>query len=396
MKGAELVALMVFLRTDDIELHAYAKDAIEKEYPAGVFELITKYLAKEGTAKKKSQEFMSELTALENVDIDSCIEITESFQKAAKAHMRPLPTDLIMGTVMKMYRSGDERLVKKAKEVVIKGFEKFVHKIIHKYYSTYAIKYGEELFQCGCIGLMKAMENYDSSYFKFNTYCTTFVLHEISGQINFQNNDSTVHFNNIQKKINTAISEIKDEGFTPSVEKIAIVSELQPEVIEREMDYIERTRFKYLDADECKEDIGEYDATPEALFAKKEREKSLFGAIMDLPKEYREIVVMKCNDYTNEQIASSLDITIGKAKTKYQKALQMMKRNPKLYETFSDYYSEATVHMARYSVSSMMPQKLLKAQMDDLMECVGGLNENDGAVYYVDSSDSMGQLRFSF
>ena len=68
MKGAELVALMVFLRTDDIELHAYAKDAIEKEYPAGVFELITKYLAKEGTAKKKSQEFMSELTALENVD----------------------------------------------------------------------------------------------------------------------------------------------------------------------------------------------------------------------------------------------------------------------------------------------------------------------------------------
>ena len=43
-----------------------------------------------------------------------------------------------------------------------------------------------------------------------------------------------------------------------------------------------------------------------------------------------------------------------------------------------------------------MPQKLLKAQMDDLMECVGGLNENDGAVYYVDSSDSMGQLRFSF
>ena len=31
---------------------------------------LAEYLAKEGTAKKKSQEFMSELTALENVDID--------------------------------------------------------------------------------------------------------------------------------------------------------------------------------------------------------------------------------------------------------------------------------------------------------------------------------------
>ena len=173
------------------------------------------------------------------------------------------------------------------------------------------------------------------------------------------------------------------------------MTELKREVIERELNYIERTRFQYLDAGEGNDRACEYEATPEAMFAQKERDDSLHQALMDLPEDFRIIVLMKNDDCTNEQIARRMHITVGQVKTKYQKGLQMMKRNPHLYETYSDYYSDASIHMSHYSVNAMMPAKDIEEQMDDLMECVGTLNSQEKGIFYVDASDPMGQMTFA-
>lgn len=97
----------------------------------------------------------------------------------------------------------------------------YVYDIIHRHYTSYAQKYGEELYQCGCIGLLTAMVNYDTRC-KFNTYCTKFVLHEISAQINFHNNSTTVHFNNIQKKSIRRLQISKVKGWNHLLKKLLL------------------------------------------------------------------------------------------------------------------------------------------------------------------------------
>lgn len=423
MKKENLVMDIMFFRTSDLDLKIYASKEIKAAYPESVL-LVLKNTAKEaeerlhpeaellekklsevsekGTKEDLKKSFAEKKSVIVNelcgkliqelsrvLNFDDALYIMEAFCEAASNQMKPFPMDIVMN----MYHSNDDFLVKKSKELVIDNYSMYVHDIIHKHYSSYALKYGEELFQCGCIGLLNAMVNYNNQY-KFNTYCTNFILHEIHAQLNFHNNNTTVHYNNIQKKINQAIAEIKNEGMEPSVNKIAIKTELKREVIERELDYIERTRFQYLDVEDGNDRACEYDATPEALFAQKERDESLYQAIQDLPREYQAVVMMKWDNCTNEEIAKAMHTTIGKIKTKYQRGLQMMKRNPCLYETFSDYYSEAKVHMARYSVNAIMPAKDIEAQMDDLMECIGTLNPSRKNVYYVDASDPMGQLAF--
>lgn len=423
MKKEDLVMDIMFFRTADIDLKNYASTNISGVYPETVTSVLKE--ASKGfseTIKTEEEQFEKDLAgiskpkekeALKNafsekkeilikefcgklmeklstvVILDVNMDLAEAFREAANRPVKPFPMDI----VMKMYHSGNDLLEKKSKDIVIDNYGMYVYDIIHRHYTSYAQKYGEELYQCGCIGLLTAMVNYDTRC-KFNTYCTKFVLHEISAQINFHNNSTTVHFNNIQKKINQAIADIKSEGLEPSIEKIAIMTELKRETIEREWNYLERTRFQYLDADEGKDRACEYEATPEALFAQKERDDSLHQAIMDLPEDYRRIVLMKCSNCTNEYIASEMKTTVGKIKTKYQKGLQLMKRNPRLYETYSDYYSEATIHMAHYSVNAIMPTKAIEEQMDDLMECIGTLNSSDKGIYYVDASDPMGQMTF--
>ena len=387
MENSRLFNLIMLMRTSDVDLRLFAMNEMKKDSEE-IEVLIKKHIGDEDV-KAAAKELKTELASCESLTADERKEIVDTFKKALKTDMTSFPMDIIM----KMYGSGDEFFVKKAKELIVESYGLYVRKIIHNYYPSYAVKYGEELFQCGCIGLLKAMSNYKTEY-KFNTYCTNFVRHEISNQLNFHKNSSTVHFNNIQRRINQAIADIKSEGYEPSVEKISIMTDLKPEMVKRELDYIERTKFQYLDADEGNDRACEYEATPEAMFAQKERDESLHKAVMELPEEYRIIVIMRCDNHTNAEIAERLDISVGQVKVKYQKALQVLKRNHRLHETFSDYYSDAAVYMSHYSVDAFVPAKDIDEQMDELMECVGKINPSADSVYIVDASDPMGQLSF--
>lgn len=60
--------------------------------------------------------------------------------------------------------------------------QNLIYSIINTYFSTYSNK--NDLFQAGCIGLLKAAKNYDESYnTKFSTYAYTFIFGEISASI---------------------------------------------------------------------------------------------------------------------------------------------------------------------------------------------------------------------
>lgn len=76
-----------------------------------------------------------------------------------------------MISLFKKYRSGDL----KAKEELINGNLKLVLSILKKYNNR--VDNMDDLFQVGCIGLIKAIDNFDLKFdVKFSTYAVPMIL----------------------------------------------------------------------------------------------------------------------------------------------------------------------------------------------------------------------------
>src|SRR5574344_1113226 len=79
-----------------------------------------------------------------------------------------------MTKLFKSYRNGDVL----AKEKLINGNLKLVLSILKKYNNR--CDNMDDLFQVGCIGLIKAIDNFDLSFdVKFSTYAVPMVLGEV-------------------------------------------------------------------------------------------------------------------------------------------------------------------------------------------------------------------------
>ena len=87
-----------------------------------------------------------------------------------------------MTELFKKYQNGEEW----AKEAIVNGNLKLVLSIINKYNNG---KYDmNDLFQIGCVGLMKAIENFDSSFnCLFSTYAVPLILGEVKRYIRDSN-----------------------------------------------------------------------------------------------------------------------------------------------------------------------------------------------------------------
>ena len=79
-----------------------------------------------------------------------------------------------METLFYKLRDGDLS----ARDELVKGNLKLVLSILKKFYSVNENK--DDLFQIGCVGLLKAIDNFDINYgVKFSTYCVPMILGEI-------------------------------------------------------------------------------------------------------------------------------------------------------------------------------------------------------------------------
>ena len=73
-------------------------------------------------------------------------------------------------------KSGDEQ----ARELYIKGNLRLVLSVIRRFQNS--SENADDLFQIGCIGLIKAIDNFDTTLqVKFSTYAVPMIIGEISG-----------------------------------------------------------------------------------------------------------------------------------------------------------------------------------------------------------------------
>lgn len=125
--------------------------------------------------------------------------------------------------LLQRVRSGDEQ----AKEEVVKENLGLVWSIVHRFKNSYYDK--EDLFQIGCIGLMKAINHFDDSYqVQFSTYAVPIIMGEIK---RYFRDDGTIKVSRSLKELNIKVTKAKDilqsqSHHEPTVEEVAAYLEV--------------------------------------------------------------------------------------------------------------------------------------------------------------------------
>ncbi len=382
MKNLTVKALLCCLKEkEDYELYPFAKEKVTETYGNDIAGLICEAMNPDNKESHKMLKIKHELIDSMNLSGHTEADIyglLSDIDSVIKEKRMPI------STIMEMFHSEDEFLIKKSKEYVVISYGRYVHSLINRLYSTYAEKMEEELYQCGVIGLLNALPVYDEKKGAFTTLCKPFVMHEITTQINYYHNDTTLHYNTLQKKINEAISKLNNDGLDPTVQRISIITEIRPEIVERELRCMECTKFYYLDAEQDDKDNNdkacEYEETPEAIYERKERTECIFASIKRLPADIRDVMILRYEGAkTNEEIAETLHIKIGKVKSYYQRGLRMMRQDTRLRRLCPEYLSDAERELLKYSMP-ISSKRSVDKEIGDLlsaMETITGENDAD-------------------
>lgn len=115
-------------------------------------------------------------------------------------------------------QNGDEI----AKNKVVQDNLGLVWSIVHRFKNNHYDK--EDLFQIGCIGLMKAINNFDTQYdVQFSTYAVPIILGEIK---RYFRDDGCIKVSRSLKELHLRVLKAKEilmnhSGFEPTVHQIA-------------------------------------------------------------------------------------------------------------------------------------------------------------------------------
>lgn len=403
MKDISLYTVMVSLKLKEKrELQNWAKKTLSQKYSDNAVKVFQKYLRGEagaeedllrmsgietvlrqiykdeaGSVFKKylqggDEVVESLLQMADNGEVQITRELVDSLNKAMREEKVPMPAECMM----ELYHSEDEFLVKMSKEYAVINYGDYVYECIHKYYSTYATYHLTELYQCGVIGILKAMERYDPASHAFITYAKPYIQHELSNLVNFYNNGISVHYNAIQKKIKTAVDQLNEEGYAVTAQKISLLTDIKPEIVRRELNYMQRTNFQYLDDPDTNIDVPcPYNSTPSAIAEMNEKNRSLYASLLNLDEMTRTVIVLSTDGYTYEQISKNMDISVGKVKTALTNGIRQLRKDKNLKKAYSDMMSEAESEMMQYETPITETEKSAKAQC---ISCLSSMNSMAG------------------
>lgn len=188
----------------------------------------------------------------------------------------------------------------------------------------------DDLFQIGCIGLLKAIDKFDLSFdVKFSTYAVPMIIGEIQ---RFLRDDGTVKVSRSLKEIAHKVRRVKDElskelGRLPTVKEVAEALGITPE----EVIYAQEANRA---PSSIHETVFENDGDPITLMdqiADKDDDKwfdkiALKEAISKLSEREQLIVYLRYyKDQTQSEVAERLGISQVQVSRLEKKILKLMK-----------------------------------------------------------------------
>ena len=230
--------------------------------------------------------------------------------------------------LIEMAKSGD----KEAKALLVENNMALVWSIVRRFQNRgYE---SEDLFQIGCIGLIKAINKFDSSFeVKFSTYAVPMIIGEIK---RFIRDDGMIKVSRLLKETSNKariIKEImsKEMGREPSVNEMALRLNIAPEELVMAIEAGVSPESLY-------NSIGEGDNSPLQLIDRIEGEsgdkesdiidKIALQQILETlkPRERQIIVLRYFKEKTQNQIANMLGISQVQVSRIEKKVLREIRR----------------------------------------------------------------------
>lgn len=227
-------------------------------------------------------------------------------------------------SLIKKAQSGDEE----AKNLLIQHNFPLVKSIIRRFRSTH-IEY-EDLYQIGCVGFIKAINNFDVSYdVKFSTYAVPMVIGEIK---RFLRDDGFVKVSRSVKMQNIYINRFIEEftkknGNPPTLKQIAQNFSMDEEELVFIMDSSKMPISLYTPFESEKSGLllidrfKAFDETENVM-----TKIMLKDALKTLPEREKKIVLLRYfRDKTQSEIAKELQISQVQVSRLENKVLETLK-----------------------------------------------------------------------
>ena len=210
--------------------------------------------------------------------------------------------------LIKKAQSGDEN----AKEKLVNENSPLIKSVI-RWFRDKGIE-NEDLYQLGCLGFLKAINNFDCSFnVKFSTYVVPMVVGEIK---RFMRDDGAVKVSRAIKGLNLKINKFVDvffveNGKKPSISEIAEHFKISEQDVILAMDSAKMPISLYTPFDDGEEDgltvIDRFDGQENEDFVDKFALKDMIDKLEDRDKK---IILMRYfYDKTQSEIAERLGVS---------------------------------------------------------------------------------------
>ena len=232
-----------------------------------------------------------------------------------------------------LYHSNDSFLSMKARELTVRYHSRYLYYIIGKYFSGYEKEYSEDLYQCGVVGLLKSLPNYDGRY-AISTYSRLYIIHEMTGFIYYLRNIPSPHYARIQNKIKAAETFLECSGSEVTDESISKEIGISLKSVKKERQIMKMNVPISLDATpmEILEKIWGIENTVEKIVLTEIEMEYLKTVVSELPGKQQVIFCMKIyEEYSFGEIANILGTEKKKVYKKYYAALAYVKKRIKSY-----------------------------------------------------------------
>ena len=210
--------------------------------------------------------------------------------------------------LIKKAQAGDEL----AKETLVKENQPLIKSVI-RWFKDKGID-SEDLYQLGCLGFLKAINNFDCSFnVKFSTYVVPMVVGEIK---RFMRDDGAVKVSRAIKGLNIKINKFVDalslqNGKKPTISEIAEHFKISEQDVVMAMDSAKMPVSLYTPFDDGEEDgltiIDRFDGQENEDFVDKFALKDIIDKLEERDKK---IILMRYfYDKTQSEIAERLGVS---------------------------------------------------------------------------------------
>ena len=228
--------------------------------------------------------------------------------------------------LMERIKRGDQR----AREYFIVANLRLVLSVVHRFGSKG--DRADDMFQVGCVGLMKAIDNFDESLnVKFSTYAVPMIVGEIK---RYLRDNTTVRVSRSLRDIAYKALSVKDmlakkSAEEPTIEEIAREMDLSPKIVTFALDAISETVSLsdpiYNDGTETIElldQIADTKHTDDNMY----ENISIKDAIKVLPAREKEILLMRYYvGKTQTEVSEEIGISQAQVSRLEKSALKILK-----------------------------------------------------------------------